>query len=1542
VATFDELLRGYAVPGVTEEPPKTRRTTPLPTAQPKKPARFDDLLASFSQGGGTSTVAVPEPITPSPAINIKPLADRLSTISNQMPGLPVAGPISGRPNSYAELSKGFVEGVLPFGTGRKLSGPVTNPSDKLDRDAGVMLGQLGRIAAISTLVSAAAPEVATGTLLARMAPYMKEAASGAIYGVSDTIPEGQLEDIVKAMSLNAIKDAAMFPAVMGGARAIGKAGLKLLRQQEIAALKSVVKFIRDNAKAGFPTTSEEIMTAEKNPIKRLFKYNALSRYAQIRLKQLARSEVGAEAKRLATELSQWMARAEQGPVARTVGAPAQAGLPADVAPASIQLPRVKEPQQVPVSKFASKPGVAMNETSTIFPRNFVHDKPRVDYWKAKIKAGKSIPPLKVVKEGNNLILRDGNHRLQAFRELGFKEVPVEFEGTIAKAKPQPIKTPPPKPGKFKTGQTTSDDYVRLANKGAGIIIRVAEASHPDMPARKGSLQSIRDFIDRGKGVRYKTIDGEVHAKLGTLPLPPKGGWGEYFPGELNLRFVRRGAVEEAYVPANKLDGFGIRRVDRVAPPIRLAKNAISNNERVLVRHPDGHTEEGIVTAQQNIGGKKQVTVGLDSGKISTFDSKDVRGINDPRRTVPTETPATPTAPPESGPRTIRPPRELTKEELTQIKQLRDEAHEIGAKPAMSLVFQIQEIKSLNPADPRLPELQSQLKELQRQMQLRIKAIARIEARRTGESGAVRIGGGLEGGLSTAPITSPEGVRPRQFPNKGDLNEQMFREDRRRAITEANVTFDLSGKTRGRMSLKEIEALAKKGTLTQSQLATLKVGTAFPAEKIREAVNLMEEGIDTVMDYINIAITNPTSDIAKANMVTALTTFVDMATSTRAVSAEAGRALRTMQMANAMRTRTLPQAQALLDSINTENFIKTMHEFKAAVEANNIDGALKIAGELTHKPWWEKAVDFSAATLLLSGHTWIRNTTGNSLALAWRMGEGPAVVTADWIRATITNTPRTVYFRELAAENFALLDAIPEAFSTFVTILQKAYKGEIVELGQISDMYGISNLKRYVTPLADVKGVFKPGSRLQSPDFWTNLMTSPLQATDALFKVLHFRMSVSGQAYRMAIREGLEGQGFVDRVYALTQEPTKAMVEEATAKTLEHTFQSSLGELGKLLNRARFVKGFGPLVRWELPFFRGPVNLLKYSGQRSPLALTPGSKSFERIMSKAPAFERAAGLLPGDIERSQSEAIGKVIMGSLVSLTAGVLAYRGIITGAGSTKPSYNKLMQALGWQPNAVRLGDYSVSMMGLEPLSMNVALPATIVETYTQLTAPGVKASWEDYQTILTNSLQFGLSSTFFRQFKELIDFSSGKNKDFFPNMMATRIVTPPPVQYVNRLFFDNIIRKPEGFMETFKARTPLMSQTVAPRIDAAGNQVQVTEGPRWLPQRITKYKDIPALREMVRLGVTVPEQDEPMTVKVAGSKQGIPVQLTQSERSIIDSVSNKRMVIVINDLVLKPAYRVLPDDVKRRLLKALVKQSDDEVRQEFGKNIISESQRR
>jgi len=69
------------------------------------------------------------------------------------------------------------------------------------------------------------------------------------------------------------------------------------------------------------------------------------------------------------------------------------------------------------------------KSDTLISHEGAPDLKTVEQYKADIQAGKTIEPVKVIREGDKYGIEDGKHRFQAFQELGIKDIPITIVDT---------------------------------------------------------------------------------------------------------------------------------------------------------------------------------------------------------------------------------------------------------------------------------------------------------------------------------------------------------------------------------------------------------------------------------------------------------------------------------------------------------------------------------------------------------------------------------------------------------------------------------------------------------------------------------------------------------------------------------------------------------------------------------------------------------------------------------------------------------------------------------------------------------------------------------------------------------------------------------------------------------------------------------------------------------------------------------------------------------------------------------------------------------
>jgi hypothetical protein len=226
-------------------------------------------------------------------------------------------------------------------------------------------------------------------------------------------------------------------------------------------------------------------------------------------------------------------------------------------------------------------------------------------------------------------------------------------------------------------------------------------------------------------------------------------------------------------------------------------------------------------------------------------------------------------------------------------------------------------------------------------------------------------------------------------------------------------------------------------------------------------------------------------------------------------------------------------------------------------------------------------------------------------------------------------------------------------------------------------------------------------------FGMNVPSRLLMSTDEFFKQLNYRSSVRAQALRDARSLGLtEARDIAEHVES-TMESAFALGGDRSATNpiaLEYarvnTFTNDLGEgtVGKWIQEGAIKH---PSIRLIMPFTRTPVNLFRWTWER-----TPGLARFSRGYKEAIAAggERAAVAKAG------------VEMGTMMYGIAAAYAVAGNITGAGPASKELRRQWIDAGNQPYSIKIPGTEkwVSYRRADPVVTPVGLAATAVDNLT------------------------------------------------------------------------------------------------------------------------------------------------------------------------------------------------------------------------------------
>lgn len=353
----------------------------------------------------------------------------------------------------------------------------------------------------------------------------------------------------------------------------------------------------------------------------------------------------------------------------------------------------------------------------------------------------------------------------------------------------------------------------------------------------------------------------------------------------------------------------------------------------------------------------------------------------------------------------------------------------------------------------------------------------------------------------------------------------------------------------------------------------------------------------------------------------------------------------------------------------------------------------------------------------------------------------------------------------------------------------------------------------------------------------NIPGRALLGADELFKAIHFRAELNGQAYRQALSEGLSGDDLARRMADILSDPDPIVRDEAINAARVGTFTDSLGPRMRGVQQALHNH---PVLGFIIPFVRTPANILNYAWERTPVisALSDGVRA-----------DLAAG------GRRANEALAKWATGGSLLTMGYMLASSGQITGGGEGKGK-NQAETLGGWLPYSVKVGDQYVQYNRFDPIGMLLGVAADLHEmqanasadaTFGEIAAAGTLAISKNVLSKTWLSTASDLLTAIHEQDIKQVQrvLTNTAMSATLPFSAAVRTV---------RQEVDPVIRETNGLIDTYRNQIPGLSSSLPARVNVLGEERTFlgSVGPDWLsPFTSSTRKDSPAAQEIARLNL-------------------------------------------------------------------------------------------
>lgn len=662
------------------------------------------------------------------------------------------------------------------------------------------------------------------------------------------------------------------------------------------------------------------------------------------------------------------------------------------------------------------------------------------------------------------------------------------------------------------------------------------------------------------------------------------------------------------------------------------------------------------------------------------------------------------------------------------------------------------------------------------------------------------------------------ARIQDFAVNINLNKLETSDDVKHVLEVTADSFDgrISEARRGVVTDEQLEQLAKDTGLTVDEITSRETGTAWNAERILAARQMMAASAERLLGAAKKAADSG----LEADLLAykdALNVHLGIQEQVSGLAAEAGRALRQFQLMAGGNVEEL---------MNRAGTRRSLRDGAAMLsQLDDVGEITQLAKALDKPTAMDKALEVWINFLLSGPQTHAVNALSNTLTGLWSLPE-------HWLAAGIGAVRRTEdreTFHEVFSRTLGWFQGARDGFS----LAARAFVTE-----EPSDVFSKLDASRQRA----IGG--RTGEFVRIPG-------RALVASDEFFKSIGYRMELNARATKSALDAGLSPRTreFAEHVQNIIANPPDDIALAAIDNARYLTFTKPLEGVSKhILSAEREL----PILRLVMPFVRTPTNIVRFASERTPFGL---------LMRET---RNATG---ADLDRQMA----KIGLGSMAGVSVAAMAVEGKITGSGPSDPVARNMLRETGWQPYSVALAQPDgttryVQYSRIEPLGILFGLAAD----YAQIAGQMEEEERDSIAAMITSSISQNLTDkTFFKGLSDLIEAVNDPDRfmdAYLRNLAGTAVPTGlaqaartiDPVLRDTRTALDRIKSRIPGYSDDVPARlnlwgepivlsgglgpdivSPLYSSTT--RFDAATNElVRLDLFPR-LPQRVMDGEEIP-----------------------------------------------------------------------------------------------------
>lgn len=766
-----------------------------------------------------------------------------------------------------------------------------------------------------------------------------------------------------------------------------------------------------------------------------------------------------------------------------------------------------------------------------------------------------------------------------------------------------------------------------------------------------------------------------------------------------------------------------------------------------------------------------------------------------------------------------------------------------------------------------------------------------------------------------------------------------------------------GDTQGQVTDGEVLDLANALGMTAESLNMRKIGEAFSAPQIMAARKLLIQSATDLSALAKRAANGTDADVMVYAEAKARHQMIQGQVA--GITAEAGRALRAFRNI-AGQEQAIGMDQFIKNATGTTLF-QLKEEAKLAAVLDTPQLVSKFMNDARNIKFGSMVAEYWVNGLVSGPKTHITNIIGNTILSLTKAGPDTAVAALiGAARRAGGRKGETVKIGEVGAQFGGLARSLPVATKAAIQALRTGrstllpgekgaevldvYQQEATPFAQAATLDETATVAEAVGELFGfgrgmLDGLTSVGKMLAAggqkgepmfgmrrsqlgaiPDFTVRgvnvlpvgtavrIPTRLLAASDSFFRAVNYSMQKNALAYRAATEEGLAGSAFDARVADIRSNPSAEVMEQSRSEAAIQTLTARRSEFVKLLSRLANTPVIGlPIMKFFVPFINTPANIIsEVVLHRTPIGIA--------------SPEIRADLMGKNGTVAQDTAMAKMLIGSSVAMGFGVLASQGLVSGSGPSDDSESALWRLAGNQAHSVRIGEFWYQVNQLGPMGMLASIAADLYDV-------GHAASEGDMERAASETIQAFtrniLDASFMMGPAELIE--ALEDPDRYGQRYVTGLVSSfvPFSGAMGQIArnVDPYSRQARETTDAIKAKVPLMSMELLPKIDIWGNPVLNRK----------------ALGSTLVTGVYMQQvSSDPVNIALqqagywpgAVSRKVRGVELTDEQYVIYAQTAGKMTKMQLDRIINSAQWQTFPPVVKHDVIQETVRQSRETAR--------------